>query len=196
MEPFRYHVFICDQRKPEGIPCCTAVTGQVTAERNRDWTEAFIAAMHYNAREGAPLVVKAIGAQGVERLLDVGGGSAAYSIAFAQAGDRLHAMVLDLPNVLPIAQRHISEAGLAGRIETRAGDLRRDRFGAGSGPGHLPHAGPGGEPGFAAAVFRGARAPGPSGGPGLYPGIRQDCAQAGPAFCPKHAYRYARRKHL
>ena len=22
MEPFRYHVFICDQRKPEGIPCC------------------------------------------------------------------------------------------------------------------------------------------------------------------------------
>ena len=24
MEPFRYHVFICDQRKAEGVPCCNA----------------------------------------------------------------------------------------------------------------------------------------------------------------------------
>jgi (2Fe-2S) ferredoxin len=24
MEPFRYHAFICDQKKPEGLPCCSA----------------------------------------------------------------------------------------------------------------------------------------------------------------------------
>jgi len=24
MEPFRYHVFVCDQQKPEGVPCCSA----------------------------------------------------------------------------------------------------------------------------------------------------------------------------
>jgi (2Fe-2S) ferredoxin len=24
MEPFRYHVFICTQQKPEGTPCCSA----------------------------------------------------------------------------------------------------------------------------------------------------------------------------
>ena len=24
MEPFRYHVYVCDQQKPEGVPCCTA----------------------------------------------------------------------------------------------------------------------------------------------------------------------------
>jgi (2Fe-2S) ferredoxin len=23
MEPFRYHVFVCDQQKPDGIPCCS-----------------------------------------------------------------------------------------------------------------------------------------------------------------------------
>ena len=39
--------------------------------------------------------------------------------------------MFDLPNVLPIAQRHINEAGLAARIQTRAGDLRRDWFGTG-----------------------------------------------------------------
>ncbi|HUO32634.1 MAG TPA: (2Fe-2S) ferredoxin domain-containing protein, partial [Bryobacteraceae bacterium] len=24
MQPFRYHVFVCDQQKPEGVPCCAA----------------------------------------------------------------------------------------------------------------------------------------------------------------------------
>jgi len=24
MEPFRYHVFVCTQQKPEGAPCCSA----------------------------------------------------------------------------------------------------------------------------------------------------------------------------
>ena len=24
MEPFRFHVFVCDQQKPEGVPCCSA----------------------------------------------------------------------------------------------------------------------------------------------------------------------------
>jgi cyclopropane fatty-acyl-phospholipid synthase-like methyltransferase len=36
-----------------------------------------------------------------------------------------------LPEVLPIAQRHIEEAGLGARIKTRAGDLRTDLLGQG-----------------------------------------------------------------
>ena len=109
----------------------TAVSHQDMGARGEDWTEAFIAAMHRNATERAPLVVQAVGPAANERLLDVGGGSAAYSIAFAKAGDNLHSTVLDLPAVLPIAKRHIQAAGLEGRIETRAGDLRRDSFGQG-----------------------------------------------------------------
>ncbi|MFZ0963796.1 MAG: methyltransferase [Terriglobia bacterium] len=109
----------------------TAVDHEEMAERGDDWTDPFIAAMHRNAAERAPLIVQAVGATTVERLLDVGGGSAAYSIAFAQANENLHATVLDLPAVLLIAQRHIKAAGLTGRIETRAGDLRRDPLGRG-----------------------------------------------------------------
>ena len=109
----------------------TAVGHEEMAERGEDWTEPFIAAMHRNAAERAPLVVEAVGPAAGERLLDVGGGSAAYSIAFAQAHEKLHATVLDLPPVLPIAERHINAAGLAGRVETRAGDLRRDPLGKG-----------------------------------------------------------------
>ena len=109
----------------------TAVGHQEMAERGDDWTEPFIAAMHRNAAERAPLVVQAVGTAAGERMLDVGGGSAAYSIAFAKANETLRATVLDLPAVLPIAQGHINAAGLAGRVDTRAGDLRHDALGNG-----------------------------------------------------------------
>jgi len=115
----------------ECVRAGTAVGHQEMAARGDDWTEPFITAMHRNAAERAPLVVQAVGAAADERLLDVGGGSAAYSIAFAQAHEKLHATVLDLPTVLPIAQRHINAAGLAGRVETIAGDLRHDALGKG-----------------------------------------------------------------
>ena len=109
----------------------TSVLRQETADRGEEWTRAFIAAMHRNARARAPLVVGAVGTEGVTRMLDVGGGSGAYSIAFASAKENLEVDLLDLAKVIPIAQGHIERAGLAGRIRTRPGDLRTDKFGEG-----------------------------------------------------------------
>jgi (2Fe-2S) ferredoxin/predicted O-methyltransferase YrrM len=109
----------------------SAVTRDEIAGRGQDWTEAFIAAMHRNASERAPLVVRAVGAENVRRMLDVGGGSGAYSIAFATANSALRADILDLATVEPIARRHIEEAGVADRVKVRAGDLRFDRLGEG-----------------------------------------------------------------
>ena len=114
----------------ECVRAGTSVTRQARAERGEDWTHAFIAAMHRNARARAPLVVEAIGTQGVARMLDVGG-SGAYSIAFANAKENLEVDLLDLAEVLPITQGHIERAGLAGRIRTRPGDLRSDQLGVG-----------------------------------------------------------------
>jgi (2Fe-2S) ferredoxin/SAM-dependent methyltransferase len=108
-----------------------AVSASEMADRGDDWTVPFIAAMHRGAAERAPHVVRAVGTEGVRRLLDVGGGSGAYSIAFARASATLQAEILDLPTVLPIAERHVTEAGLAGRVTTRAGDLRTDPLGSG-----------------------------------------------------------------
>jgi SAM-dependent methyltransferase len=101
------------------------------AERDDDWTVPFIAAMHRNAAARAPAVVEAVGATSIRRMLDVGGGSGAYAIAFARANPQLTAVVLDLETVLPIAEGHIADAGLEGRVTTRAGDLRSDDFGSG-----------------------------------------------------------------
>lgn len=104
---------------------------QEMAARGPDWTEPFIAAMDCNARDRAPEVVRAVGAEAVHRLLDIGGGSGAYSIAFARANPALRAEILDLEKVVPIARRHIDEAGLAVRVAARPGDLRTGDFGSG-----------------------------------------------------------------
>jgi (2Fe-2S) ferredoxin/SAM-dependent methyltransferase len=111
-------------------------TGYVTAwrdmsSRNEDWTVPFIAAMHKNAAMRAPIIVRAVGAEGVSKVLDVGGGSGAYSIAFAQANPKLIAEIFDLATVVPIAAKHINDAGLSDRVTVRVGDLRRDALGSG-----------------------------------------------------------------
>jgi predicted O-methyltransferase YrrM len=100
-----------------------------TGDRGSKWITAFIAAMHFYAAERAPAIVDVVGAGGVRRMLDVGGGSGAYSIAFAKANPNLRADILDLAPVLAIARGHIKEAGLAKRIGTKPGDLRADALG-------------------------------------------------------------------
>lgn len=97
--------------------------------QDQAWTEAFIAAMHQGAEEPAAELVRTVGAAGVRRMLDIGGGSGVYSIAFAKANPQLRAEVLDLASVVPIAQKYIGEARLADRVTTRVGDLYYDNFG-------------------------------------------------------------------
>ena len=106
----------------------TSVSYREVTEREAEFTQAFIAAMHSNAAMRAPLVVKTVGTENVHRLLDLGGGSGAYSIAFAQANPKLKAEIFDLPDVLTIAQGHIAEAGLTDRVTVRPGDMRKDDF--------------------------------------------------------------------
>ncbi|MGC8792137.1 MAG: methyltransferase [Bryobacteraceae bacterium] len=111
--------------------CVRKGTRVRSRRRRRAETDAFIAMMHYNAGERAPMVVEAIGLKGVRRVLDLGGGSGAYAIAFAQASPAVEVEVFDLASVLRIARRHIQAAGLEKRVKTRAGDLRRDPYGEG-----------------------------------------------------------------
>jgi SAM-dependent methyltransferase len=98
---------------------------------DEQWTEAFIAAMHRRALGNAEQVASVVGVEKVRRMLDVGGGSGAYSIAFARANPELRAEILDLADVVRIAERHIAAAGLIKRVTARVGDLRRDELGSG-----------------------------------------------------------------
>jgi len=101
------------------------------SERDEAGTEHFMGAMHARAARAASRLVEAVGTEGVGHMLDLGGGPAAFAIAFAQARPGLRAEVLDLPAVVPIAERHIREAGLSSRVTARAGDLRTSDLGRG-----------------------------------------------------------------
>lgn len=124
------HMWTAWSTLTESLRAGTAVARPGVEAADERWTKSFIAAMHRNAATAAEAVVQAVGVDGVHRMLDVGGGSAAYSIAFAKASSQLRAEVLDLPSVIPIAQTHIDAAGMTGRVTTRAGDLTRDSLGS------------------------------------------------------------------
>lgn len=106
----------------------TAVGFKEMADRGDKWTIPFIAAMHKNASARASQIVNAVNADNVKKVLDVGGGSGAYSIAFAKANQDLRAVIFDLPDVTKIAQAHIDEAGVTDRVTTKIGDFRTDEF--------------------------------------------------------------------
>jgi 3-hydroxy-5-methyl-1-naphthoate 3-O-methyltransferase len=99
-------------------------TGTSVAPRgDHGWTKPFIAAMDHNARGRARALAQAVEVNGAKRMLDLGGGSGAYSIALAKAHPGLECEIVDLAEVLPITQEYIHKAGLDDRIVTRAGDM-------------------------------------------------------------------------
>ncbi|MBI5240117.1 MAG: methyltransferase domain-containing protein [Elusimicrobia bacterium] len=94
--------------------------------RGKEFFVPFIAAMHERSSLQGPSFARALPLAGVRRLLDVGGGSGAYSIAFARAHPALRATVFDLPQVVPLARGYIRAAGLQDRVEARVGDYDRN----------------------------------------------------------------------
>jgi 2-polyprenyl-3-methyl-5-hydroxy-6-metoxy-1,4-benzoquinol methylase len=95
-------------------------------ERNDAFLTGFIAAMHGRAYRAAPGIVALTPPAPGARVLDVGGGSAAYSMAFARAAQGVTATVFDLSSVVPITRGYIEREGLADRIDTTTGDFNKD----------------------------------------------------------------------
>ncbi|HXH47815.1 MAG TPA: methyltransferase [Terriglobia bacterium] len=59
-------------------------------------------------------------------LCDVGGATGLLSIEVAKKHPHLHCTSFDLPVIEPIAQKHITAAGLSARIDAAAGDFFKD----------------------------------------------------------------------
>ncbi|MGE5361858.1 MAG: methyltransferase [Bacteroidales bacterium] len=108
----------------EAVRAGTSVVGDEVNERGENWLRGFIAAMHWRARQMSDGVVCLIDLDGVERVLDVGGGSGAFSMAFVRAAQGVHAVVFDLPNVVPLARHYIETGGYAAHVSTAVGDYR------------------------------------------------------------------------
>ena len=84
--------------------------------------ELFSESQHVGSLGPAHLLASRVDASGWLRLLDVAGGSGAFSIALCKRNPRLHSTLIDFPNVVPIARRYALANGLEQRISTLAGD--------------------------------------------------------------------------
>jgi ubiquinone/menaquinone biosynthesis C-methylase UbiE len=102
-------------------------------DRGDQWLTAFIAAMHDRAKKNAAVVVSELDLSEVLQVLDVGGGSGAYAMAFVKAKKDIKAAVFDLPNVIPITGKYIETEGFGGKVNTIVGDYHVDPLGKGYG---------------------------------------------------------------
>jgi SAM-dependent methyltransferase len=96
------------------------------SEDRPEQARSFMASMHLFASENAPLVLAEIDITNVKRVLDVGGGSGAYSIAFCRAKPDLEAVIFDLPDIVPLTREYAAAAGLSERISTVTGDFNAE----------------------------------------------------------------------
>jgi predicted O-methyltransferase YrrM len=109
----------------EGAP---AATEKFDFSRNPNELKAFIGAMHSIGAPMAKQIVAAVNPGSSRALLDVGGGSGTYTIAFLRAVPEMKATLFDLPEVIEIAQARLSREGLLDRTKLVSGSFHHDEF--------------------------------------------------------------------
>lgn len=92
---------------------------------------AFIGAMHVISAPIADEVIGRLGSISFEHLLDIGGASGTWTIAFLRGNSEASATILDLPPVIPMAEKRIAESGLSNRVALVTGDFYTDELPAG-----------------------------------------------------------------
>jgi SAM-dependent methyltransferase len=85
-------------------------------EEERDFTHSWIWGLDNLGHNTADSIARSLDLSGVRQMLDIGGGAATYSIAFAKQNPELICVLLDLPLALEVARENIQHHGLSGRI--------------------------------------------------------------------------------
>jgi predicted O-methyltransferase YrrM len=89
---------------------------------------AFIGAMDVIATPRAHEIVAAVNPGSSKTLLDVGGASGTYTIAFLQAVPEMRATLFDKPEVVEMARERLSKSGVLNRVTLVPGDFYQDEF--------------------------------------------------------------------
>ncbi|MDY0169543.1 MAG: methyltransferase [Thermoguttaceae bacterium] len=93
---------------------------------------AFVAAMHTVSGPAADELVARLGPPSFTHLLDVGGASGTWTLAFLRAAPEARATLFDLPDAVEQARRRIAQSEFAARVTLAAGDFYTDPLPAGA----------------------------------------------------------------
>jgi SAM-dependent methyltransferase len=108
-------------------PCLKSVI----AAKDEGITNAFIGAMHVIGRSLSRDIASSYDLSRFKRLLDMGGGSGTYSIAFLERNPNMTAVIFDLPDVISLAVERLKNEGYLERVTLVAGDFYKDELPAG-----------------------------------------------------------------
>ena len=97
--------------------------GVASAMEQEEAARGLTLALAGRARNVAPVLAERVPMEGAQTLLDVGGGTGLYSIAFLQKNPDLRAVVWDRPEVLKVTAEAAAAHGVADRLECRPGDM-------------------------------------------------------------------------
>jgi SAM-dependent methyltransferase len=97
--------------------------------REDNWVESFIAAMHARAIQQSKEIAAVLDLSQVKTLLDVGGGSGAFTFELIRENPVIRGTIFDLPNVIEITKKYIAREGFENMVKTIAGDYLTDKFG-------------------------------------------------------------------
>ncbi len=97
--------------------------GIASAMEQEDMARHLTLALAGRAKNVAPYLAERVPLTGTKTLLDLGGGTGIYSIAFLQKYPNLQAIVLDRPEVLKVAQEMGEQFGVTDRWQLVPGDM-------------------------------------------------------------------------
>jgi hypothetical protein len=80
-------------------------------ERGNDSLKAFIGAMHVVGRGLSQKIADSYNLAPFRRLLDIGGATGTYTIAFLEKNPEMTAVLFDLPDVIPWAEEQLERTG-------------------------------------------------------------------------------------
>lgn len=94
-------------------------------------TRRFSVAQHVGSLGPAHILTRRLGSVPWRNVLDVAGGTGAFSITLCRANSEMRATILDYPNVCDVASAYVEEAGLSDRVAMVPGDARATEWPAG-----------------------------------------------------------------
>jgi predicted O-methyltransferase YrrM len=96
--------------------------------RSTEDMEAFIGAMHVIGLRKAEEIADSINLKSFTRMLDIGGASGTYIMAFLKRSPHMNATLFDLPEVVEMARNRLTESGFIDRVQLVPGDYNADEL--------------------------------------------------------------------
>lgn len=104
----------------------TSIISPQLPEMPNQGFNSFIGAMHSIGAPLAERIVQSIQPDVAKNLLDVGGASGTYTIAFLRSCPEMHATIFDRPDVIELARERLLAEGLMDRVTLVGGDMMSD----------------------------------------------------------------------